>query len=185
MSVENFWRNLKHGTLHHLLHPQLDQLAYLIATEIVPAFEAKMQIFDPNYRSGGRAKALTPFQRQFKKGWKTLESRALGIANIKQMFRAGHAVNSPDPAFFCEVVRRRTIPFYHHPLLKAKDGSVIASIEGSGSLAPPRGVKRKRAATPGVEASSSRGTGRMDDPFQLSSSPIRQDEYLDEEDENV
>ncbi|KAK6966913.1 SWIM-type domain-containing protein [Favolaschia claudopus] len=36
MSVENFWRNLKHGTLHHLLHPRLDQLVYLIATEVPP-----------------------------------------------------------------------------------------------------------------------------------------------------
>ncbi|KAJ7724113.1 hypothetical protein B0H16DRAFT_1223306, partial [Mycena metata] len=38
MSVENFWRNLKHETLHHLLHPRLDQLIYLIITEVVPAF---------------------------------------------------------------------------------------------------------------------------------------------------
>ncbi|KAK6984659.1 SWIM-type domain-containing protein [Favolaschia claudopus] len=151
MSVENFWRNLKHGTLHHLLHPRLDQLVCLIATEIVPAFEAKMQIFDPNYRPG-RAKALTLFQRQFKKGWTTLESRALGDRKYQtdvsrwscscgqQKYSAlllckhlVQAVNSPDPAFFREVVRRRTIPFYHHPLLKAKDGSVIASIEDSGT----------------------------------------------------
>ncbi|KAJ6484694.1 hypothetical protein C8R45DRAFT_829706, partial [Mycena sanguinolenta] len=38
MSTENFWRNLKHGTLHHLLHPRLDQLIYLIATEVLPSF---------------------------------------------------------------------------------------------------------------------------------------------------
>ncbi|KAJ7181950.1 hypothetical protein C8R46DRAFT_818468, partial [Mycena filopes] len=31
MSVENFWRNLKHETLHHFVHPRLDQLIHLIA----------------------------------------------------------------------------------------------------------------------------------------------------------
>jgi hypothetical protein len=82
MAVENFWRNLKHGTLHHLLHPRLDQLLYLIVTEVLPSFEAKMQIFDPNY-CPGCPKALTLFQKEFKKVWKTLELRLLGAGADK------------------------------------------------------------------------------------------------------
>ncbi|KAK7016103.1 hypothetical protein R3P38DRAFT_2487228, partial [Favolaschia claudopus] len=39
------------------------------------------------------------------------------------------AVHPSNAAFFREVVRRRTIPFYHHPLLKPKDGSVVDPIE--------------------------------------------------------
>ncbi|KAJ7789988.1 hypothetical protein B0H14DRAFT_2941837 [Mycena olivaceomarginata] len=35
MSVENFWRNLKHKTLHHFVHPRLDQLIYLLAVDVV------------------------------------------------------------------------------------------------------------------------------------------------------
>ncbi|KAK7015294.1 hypothetical protein R3P38DRAFT_2786814 [Favolaschia claudopus] len=139
---------------------------YLIATEIVPAFEAKMQIFDPNYRPG-RAKALTPFQRQFKKGWKTLESRALGDRKYQ----------TDVSRWTCSCGQQK-----YSALLLCKH--LVQALLSNGAAAP-RGVKRKRAATPGLEASSSRGTGRMDDPFQLSSSPIRQDEYLDEEDDNV
>ncbi|KAJ7794482.1 hypothetical protein B0H14DRAFT_3496946 [Mycena olivaceomarginata] len=37
------------------LHPGLDQLVYLIATEVLPYTEAKMQIFESDYRPG-RAK---------------------------------------------------------------------------------------------------------------------------------
>ncbi|KAJ7829186.1 hypothetical protein B0H14DRAFT_2223614, partial [Mycena olivaceomarginata] len=36
MSVENFWCNLKHETLHHFVHPRLDQLIYLLAVEVLP-----------------------------------------------------------------------------------------------------------------------------------------------------
>ncbi|KAK6974367.1 SWIM-type domain-containing protein [Favolaschia claudopus] len=202
MAVENFWRNLKHGTLHHLLHPRLDQLVYLIATEVLPSFEAKMQLFDPEFLKG-RSKALTPFQRQFKKGWKVLAGRSLGTREYKTDVSRWTSVHPPDPNFFRQVIRRRTIPFYHHPLLKPKDGSTIDPIEdgsisdgdvvelvstaASNSTAAPRGVKRKRAGTVAAEASSSRGTGAIDDPFELSgsSSPIRPDEYEDEEDDAV
>ncbi|KAJ6597302.1 hypothetical protein B0H10DRAFT_1665818, partial [Mycena sp. CBHHK59/15] len=38
MAVENLWRYLKHETLHHLLHPRLDQLVYLIVTDLIPTF---------------------------------------------------------------------------------------------------------------------------------------------------
>ncbi|KAJ6448731.1 hypothetical protein C8R47DRAFT_921641, partial [Mycena vitilis] len=31
------------------------------------------------------------------------------------------AVGSPPPYFWCEVVRRRTVPLYRHPLLVSKD----------------------------------------------------------------
>ncbi|KAJ7756442.1 hypothetical protein DFH07DRAFT_742802 [Mycena maculata] len=222
MSVENFWRSLKHGTLHHLLHPRLDQLIYLIATEVLPSFEAKMQIFDPNYRPG-RAKVLTPFQRQFKKGWKTLASRTLGSREYQtdisrwtctcgqQKYNAlllcKHLVQSvhpPDPAFFREVIRRRVIPFYRHPLLKPKNGSTIdpghptedGSISdgdavtptstsiptGDGSRSPgssTRGVKRKRATVPSHDNSPAKdgmdGSGGIDDPLIIPSSPVSQE----------
>jgi hypothetical protein len=224
MAVENFWRNLKHGTLHHLLHPRLDQLIYLIVMEVLPLFEAKKQIFDPDFRKG-RAKALTPWQKEFKKSWKTLSSRPLGSRDYQTdisrrtctcrqpkynaFLLCKHlvqAVHPPEPAFF-HVVRRRVIPFYHHPLLKPKDGSTVDSIEdGSISdgdavgLAPTRtpqatvssgalirGVKRKRAANASHDGSSTRpgtangagGSGDQDDPYIISSSPIREDEYED------
>src|ERR1700761_4020208 len=77
MSVENFWRNLKHKTLQHFVHPRLDQLIYLIAVEVLPYTEAKMQIFEADFRPG-HAKMLTPYRKAFKKGWKTLSEPPLG-----------------------------------------------------------------------------------------------------------
>ncbi|KAJ7751394.1 hypothetical protein B0H16DRAFT_1318085 [Mycena metata] len=173
MSVENFWRNLKHETLHHLLHPRLDQLIYLIITEVVPAFTAKMQIFDKDFRPG-RPKPLTPFQKGFKAEWQELRARPLGTREYKidllrwlcwcgqQKYNAYNlckhlvqAVDPPDPAFFREVTRRRVLPIYRHPLLKPKDGSELDLDDADGSLtdgdnvvvqATPRGIKRKRAA---------------------------------------
>jgi hypothetical protein len=77
MSVENFWCNLKHETLHHFVHPCLGQLIYLIAVEVLPYTEAKMQIFEADFRPGC-AKALTPYRKAFKKCWKMLAVRPLG-----------------------------------------------------------------------------------------------------------
>ncbi|CAK5273756.1 unnamed protein product [Mycena citricolor] len=145
MAVENFWRNLKHGTLHHLLHPRLDQLVHLIVTDVIPRFRDKMRIFDTDYRPG-RARALTPWQTELKKNWKKQAARAVssntythslnlstwtctcGQQKYNAFLLCKHlvqAVHLPDPQFFREVYRRRVTPFYHHPLLRPKDGSTI------------------------------------------------------------
>ncbi|KAJ7936962.1 hypothetical protein B0H13DRAFT_2303284 [Mycena leptocephala] len=202
MAVENFWRNLKHETLHHLLHPRLDQLIYLIATDVLPAFEAKMQIFESDHRAG-RVKSLTPWQKAFKKEWKKLAARKLGTCTYntcvadwtcscgQQKYNAYllckhlvHAVCTPDPAFFREVNRRRVIPFYRHPLLKPKDGPELDQMDDPGSITdgdrrgkvsgePSRGLKRKRASPPKNSA---------ENPFLISSSPspICEDEESEE-----
>ncbi|KAJ7787703.1 hypothetical protein B0H14DRAFT_2169547, partial [Mycena olivaceomarginata] len=148
MSVENFWRNLKHETLHHLVHPRLDQLIYLIAFEVVlPYTEAKMQIFENDFRPG-RAKALTPYRKAFKKCWKMLAVRPLGNQDYSPDLstwtcKCGQpkynafllckhlvqAVHPPHPDFFREVVRRRVTPFYSHHLLRPKDGSELNPVD--------------------------------------------------------
>jgi hypothetical protein len=201
MAVENFWRNLKHETLHHLLHPRLDQLIYLIATDVLPAFEAKMQNFESDHRAG-RVKSLTPWQKAFKQEWKKLAARKLGTCTYntcvadwtcscgQQKYNAYllckhlvHAVCTPDPAFFWEV-RRRVIPFYWHPLLKPKDGPELDQMDDPGSITdgdhrgkasgePSRGLKRKHASPPKNSAKN---------PFLISSSPspICEDEESEE-----
>ncbi|KAJ6589540.1 hypothetical protein B0H19DRAFT_921865 [Mycena capillaripes] len=159
MSVENFWRNLKHETLHHIVHPRLDQLIYLIAVEVLPYTEAKMRIFEADFRPG-RAKALTPFRKAFKKCWKILAVRPLGnqvyIINLamwtcscgQQKYNAfllcKHLVQAflpPHPDFFRDVVRRRVTPFYSHPLLRPKDGSELNPVD-SGSVSDGDAVER-------------------------------------------
>ncbi|KAF9024173.1 hypothetical protein BDZ89DRAFT_1102529 [Hymenopellis radicata] len=147
MTVENFWRYLKHETLHHLLHPRLDQLLWLLITDVGPRFDAKMQKFDVNYRPG-RANELSPFQKSFKANWQKLQARPLGTTIYtvsirdwtctcgQQKYNAFclckhlvQAVEDPDPRFFREVVRRRTIPFYRHPLLIPKGEDPLSDLE--------------------------------------------------------
>ncbi|KAJ6467683.1 hypothetical protein C8R47DRAFT_1325955 [Mycena vitilis] len=164
MAVENFWRNLKHKTLHHLVHPRLDQLVYLILTDVVAAFAAKMRIFDEDYRPG-RPKPLTPFQKAFKARWKVLAARPLGTRQYKidlvrwlcwcgsQKYDAYclckhlvQAVEPPDPVFFRE----------------PKDGFELEFGEVDGSVSDGDYVALAAMAPRGEE----------EDPFILSSSPI-------------
>ncbi|KAK6988241.1 SWIM-type domain-containing protein [Favolaschia claudopus] len=143
MTVENFWRNLKHRTLHEFVHPRLDQVFYLIISGLIPTFSAKMQIFERDFRAG-RSNSLTPWQKCFKADWKKLSCRPLGSQQYKinlsswtctcgqQKYNAyllcKHLVQSfhpPAPEFFQTVIRRRVQPFYSHVLLKPKDGSEL------------------------------------------------------------
>ncbi|KAJ7735150.1 hypothetical protein B0H16DRAFT_1327182, partial [Mycena metata] len=41
MNVENFWRQLKHGFLHNHLRPRLDQLVWILVTQVTPAYLAR------------------------------------------------------------------------------------------------------------------------------------------------
>ncbi len=52
MTVENFWRFLKHKTLCHLLHPRLNQLIWLLITKVNPRFKAKMATLDESFHAG-------------------------------------------------------------------------------------------------------------------------------------
>ncbi|KAL1744254.1 hypothetical protein HDZ31DRAFT_39137, partial [Schizophyllum fasciatum] len=38
MTVENFWKQLKHNHLHHLVHPRLDHLVYILIYHVTPAY---------------------------------------------------------------------------------------------------------------------------------------------------
>ncbi|KAJ7656863.1 hypothetical protein DFH06DRAFT_991405, partial [Mycena polygramma] len=41
MNVENFWKQLKHGFLHNHLRPRLDQLIWILITQVTPAYCAR------------------------------------------------------------------------------------------------------------------------------------------------
>ncbi len=89
MTVENFWRFLKHETLHHLLHPRLNQLVWLLVMDVSPRFDTKFRKFDDDYHLG-RSRELSPFQKSFKAAWMQLQSSPVAdmsryIVNIKKM----------------------------------------------------------------------------------------------------
>ncbi|KIJ28264.1 hypothetical protein M422DRAFT_90261, partial [Sphaerobolus stellatus SS14] len=71
MGAENFWKQLKHHYLHHLLHPWLDQLIWIISTQVVPNYMACATYLEDTTHLG-RSKIMTPFQRRFKTEWKHL-----------------------------------------------------------------------------------------------------------------
>ncbi|KAH7904127.1 hypothetical protein BJ138DRAFT_980315, partial [Hygrophoropsis aurantiaca] len=38
MNAENHFKQLKHNELHHLLHPRLDQLIWILCTKVLPSY---------------------------------------------------------------------------------------------------------------------------------------------------
>ncbi|THU75622.1 hypothetical protein K435DRAFT_608509, partial [Dendrothele bispora CBS 962.96] len=71
MNVENFWKQLKHENLHHILHPRLDQLVWILINEVTPAYFTRSAHLESSAQLG-HAKVLIPFQKAFKKDWKKL-----------------------------------------------------------------------------------------------------------------
>ncbi|EJD46677.1 hypothetical protein AURDEDRAFT_17818, partial [Auricularia subglabra TFB-10046 SS5] len=65
MNAENLWKQLKHDWLHHLLHPHLDQLLWIICTQMIPAYERRADVLEDDFRVGS-SKPLTNFQTYFK-----------------------------------------------------------------------------------------------------------------------
>ncbi|KAF5343901.1 hypothetical protein D9758_012134 [Tetrapyrgos nigripes] len=130
MNVENFWKQLKHKNLHHILHPRLDQLVWILIHEVVPTYIVRIEELRSTSRLG-TSKALSPFQKSFKSDWKTLARRVIPSSKYTHLVQAVH---EPNLHFFQQVIRRRVYPFYKHPQLvlkgephgnfsKAEDGS--------------------------------------------------------------
>ena len=138
MSVENFWRQLKHDYLHHLLRPRLDQLVWIIQTQVVPNYMARATFLEDVYRLGP-PKHMTTFQSRFKREWGRLTALPLSgrpyETSVTQwtctcdalkyncFHLCKHLIQSIPPppiTFFREVIRRRTEPLYQHPALHVK-----------------------------------------------------------------
>ncbi|KAJ7804221.1 hypothetical protein B0H14DRAFT_3775469 [Mycena olivaceomarginata] len=152
MNVENFWKQLKHGFLHNHVRPRLDQLIWILITQVTPAYLARANTLNDGHRLG-RSKALTPFQKTFKSEWIRLESvTTREDADEKYITRVDrwtctckaqamhschlckHLVQSlphPPAKFWMEVVRRRTLPLYHHPALVIPGSQWIEPADGS------------------------------------------------------
>ncbi|EJD54252.1 hypothetical protein AURDEDRAFT_94855 [Auricularia subglabra TFB-10046 SS5] len=134
MVVENFWKQLKHDWLHHLLHPRLDQLVYIICTKVLPVYMHRAQVLEDAYRLG-RSRTLRASQQAFKTDWERLQAVPIkgaystsvahwqcncGAQKYSPFLLCKHLVQAvPDPPakFFQVVFRRRTTPFYRHPAL--------------------------------------------------------------------
>jgi hypothetical protein len=173
MNVENFWKQLKHGFLHNHFRPRLDLLVWVLITKVTPAYLVRAHLLDDGFRLG-RSKPLTPFQKQFKAAWlalaklplsddadtKYITSLATWTCTCKALkFHSSHlckhlvqAVGPPPPHFWGQIVRRRTIPLYRHPVLVHNDdgvGQYIEPTDGSITDGDDHGWSGNRAVLEG------------------------------------
>jgi hypothetical protein len=74
MTVENHWKEVKHTHLHHLVHPRLDQLIYILIYEVTPSIDGRLRYLDPMFHLG-QARPVSTWQKHFKKSWETLSKR--------------------------------------------------------------------------------------------------------------
>ncbi|KAL1704325.1 hypothetical protein EV121DRAFT_270587 [Schizophyllum commune] len=152
MTVENFWKQLKHSHLHHLIHPRLDHLVYILVYCVNPAYLQATEIMLDTFRMG-RSKTLTSMQKYFKSGWRKLAKAAISAKTYRtdvltwtcncgrQKYHSHHlckhlvqAVEAPPTTFWQEVVRRRTTPLYRHPALVPRGtapGAYVDPADGS------------------------------------------------------
>lgn len=140
MTVENFWRQLKHSDLHNVHHPRLDHLVWILIKQVTPVYLARGEILNDENRLG-RPKGLTSYQTYFKRGWKKLLSTPVSNKEYdtridewtctcgRQKYDRHHlckhlvqSVGTPPVAFWSQIYRRRSLPIYRHPdLVKASE----------------------------------------------------------------
>ncbi|KAK1222979.1 hypothetical protein PQX77_014179 [Marasmius sp. AFHP31] len=155
MNVENFWKQLKHEQLHHLLHPRLDQLVHILIYKVTPMYVACTNFLTPEARLGC-SRPPTPFQKAFKKNWNALLAKKIDPASIQkysadvktwscncgaQMFNSHHlckhlvhAVGLPSAQFWTQVSCRRVKPLYQHVDLQGDTNDSGSITDGDDSI---------------------------------------------------
>lgn len=149
MNVENFWKQLKHDFLHHLIHPRLDHLVWILCTKVVPVWMSRAEALEDDHRAG-RSKALTTYQTYFKRAWKVLATAPVSSRTYETNVRTWQcncgrqkydthalckhlvqAVPHPPPHFWRVIIRRRTVPIYRHPALRDKRDPIDDTVPDS------------------------------------------------------
>ncbi|KAJ7595598.1 hypothetical protein C8J56DRAFT_1001696 [Mycena floridula] len=111
MTVENFWKQLKHDYLHHIVHPRLDQLVYILIYDVNPAYF--MGLSGKVYTMSVKDWTCTCGRQKF--DWYHL---------CKHLVQA---VPDLSLSFWTQVIRRRVQPLYRHVELElgeVEDGSI-------------------------------------------------------------
>lgn len=157
MAVEHFWKQLKHDHLHHLLHPRLDQLVWILIHKVTRKHVARSDTLDDGCRLG-RAKALTPYQKRFKEAWrletkKHINSKITYCTDVltwtcncgRQKYEPHllckhlcQAVSTPSDRLWREIHCCCVYPFYQHPELMARSNDPSTCVE-PGSYIDPDG----------------------------------------------
>ncbi|KAI9430358.1 hypothetical protein F5148DRAFT_1296338 [Russula earlei] len=135
MGTENFWKQLKHNHLHHMLQPRLDLLVWILVTKVTPKYIACAEVLEDTHHLG-HSKPLSSYQKCFKSSWKQLTdasvSRNIYVTDVttwmcncgQQMYHSQHlckhlvqSVQPPPMHFWHQVVCHHILPLYCHPAL--------------------------------------------------------------------
>ena len=135
MGTENFWKQLKHNHLHHMLRPRLDLLVWILITKVTPEYIARAEVLEDTHCLG-RSKLLSTYQKYFKSSWKQLAEASVSgniyVTDVtmwtcncgQQKYHSQHlckhlvqSVQPPPMHFWHQVVRRHILPLYRHPAL--------------------------------------------------------------------
>ncbi|PPQ85537.1 hypothetical protein CVT24_009510 [Panaeolus cyanescens] len=206
MGAENFFKQLKHGSLHDYARPQLDLLVWVLIHTVTPEYQRRIESLGDSHRLG-RSKALSPFQLQFKQKWNKLLNAKISereytvdLDNFtcscgQQKYDSVHLckhivqrIGAPaTPWFFAEIVRRRTKPLYRHPHIQkgsSGEGDELGSItDGDDKHVPfakgllTDGAWRDLDTAPALQRSRKPATNRVEPPMPAPESPSRS--YVD------
>lgn len=137
------WRRIKKDFLYHFARPRVDLLVWVLVDKLAPLYANRVHKL---HAGTGRTRDAPTWRHEFKKIWKTLESRETAAPDsfayrkynpdpIKWVcacpaFRTSrflickHLILTCHPVpvrFFFEVSRNRTTPFWSHPFLRPLD----------------------------------------------------------------
>lgn len=145
----NSWRRIKHDFLHHFKMPRCDLLAWILVTKLAPFYYVKL---DRLLVQEGRYRELSSWRKNFKKQWKTLETRDITMP-LNDAYRPDahkwictcpsfvtsrfllckhlvQSVHRVPPVFFLQVKRNRSTPFWRHENLRVLDENGQHVVQG-------------------------------------------------------
>jgi hypothetical protein len=143
MGTKNFWKQLKHNHLHHMLRPHLDLLVWILIVKVTPEYIARAEVLEDTYRLG-RSKPLSTYQKYFKSSWKKLAEASVSQTDYdtdvttwtcncgQQKYHSQHlckhlvqAIPPPPMHFWHQIVCHHILPLYRHPALMSADANGI------------------------------------------------------------
>ncbi|OBZ78537.1 hypothetical protein A0H81_00404 [Grifola frondosa] len=126
MLLESHWRRIKHDFLNHFHQPRIDLLVWILVVKLAPTYYRKLDI---RLNDIGRFRELADWHKSFKREWKRCENAPYKLPlNPKYRpdpYRWVCTLHPVNPAFFLEVTRNRTIPFWSHTSLIPLNGIIL------------------------------------------------------------
>ncbi|KAK6984344.1 hypothetical protein R3P38DRAFT_3332875 [Favolaschia claudopus] len=130
MTVENFWKQLKHDFLHSIARPRLDLLIWVLITRVTPAYLLRVHILADNYR-GHSQNAEEVYITSVERWTCTCKAQAFNALHLcKHLVQA---VPTPPTKFWTEFIDVVPFPLYRHQALTTSQ-TASTDLEDPGSI---------------------------------------------------